>query len=130
MIRRPPRSTRTDTLFPYTTLFRSPRSRRPAPTQPPLHAVAAGGCTHRFRRRVPEWLHTTSHRRVLRVGVCLNWGWVKGCLDCPSREVYPFAIGVRTHYDAKCGLVVTWREPSIIFRRRRVPRMNTLADCP
>src|SRR3546814_17170968 len=27
MIRRPPRSTRTDTLFPYTTLFRSPRAR-------------------------------------------------------------------------------------------------------
>src|SRR3546814_12547500 len=26
MIRRPPRSTRTDTLFPYTTLFRSPIS--------------------------------------------------------------------------------------------------------
>src|SRR3546814_3411645 len=29
MIRRPPRSTRTDTLFPYTTLFRSPRQHRP-----------------------------------------------------------------------------------------------------
>src|SRR3546814_1237303 len=28
MIRRPPRFTRTDTLFPYTTLFRSPSSRR------------------------------------------------------------------------------------------------------
>src|SRR3546814_7534953 len=28
MIRRPPRSTRTDTLFPYTTLFRSVRRRR------------------------------------------------------------------------------------------------------
>src|SRR3546814_12200403 len=27
MIRRPPRSTRTDTLFPYTTLFRSPDER-------------------------------------------------------------------------------------------------------
>src|SRR3546814_1169058 len=27
MIRRPPRSTRTDTLFPYTTLFRSRRAR-------------------------------------------------------------------------------------------------------
>src|SRR3546814_10770264 len=27
MIRRPPRSTRTDTLFPYTTLFRSERER-------------------------------------------------------------------------------------------------------
>src|SRR3546814_12653088 len=31
MIRRPPRSTRTDTLFPYTTLF---RSRRTPPAQP------------------------------------------------------------------------------------------------
>src|SRR3546814_13498524 len=29
MIRRPPRSTRTDTLFPYTTLFRSLREKRP-----------------------------------------------------------------------------------------------------
>src|SRR3546814_15701964 len=28
MIRRPPRSTRTDTLFPYTTLFRSPEGER------------------------------------------------------------------------------------------------------
>src|SRR3546814_3310409 len=30
MIRRPPRSTRTDTLFPYTTLFRSPALLRTA----------------------------------------------------------------------------------------------------
>src|SRR3546814_3338182 len=30
MIRRPPRSTRTDTLFPYTTLFRSLTARWPA----------------------------------------------------------------------------------------------------
>src|SRR3546814_10931078 len=29
MIRRPPRSTRTDTLFPYTTLFRSCTDQRP-----------------------------------------------------------------------------------------------------
>src|SRR3546814_1294788 len=29
MIRRPPRSTRTDTLFPYTTLFRSGKARHP-----------------------------------------------------------------------------------------------------
>src|SRR3546814_8242380 len=33
MIRRPPRSTRTDTLFPYTTLFRSPSSRRFRPAK-------------------------------------------------------------------------------------------------
>src|SRR3546814_5819884 len=39
MIRRPPRSTRTDTLFPYTTLFRSrcgERARKNAPCSPAL----------------------------------------------------------------------------------------------
>src|SRR3546814_5883835 len=36
MIRRPPRSTRTDTLFPYTTLFRSSaRPSAPAAAAPP-----------------------------------------------------------------------------------------------
>src|SRR3546814_3877145 len=35
ILRRPPRSTRTDTLFPYTTLFRSSRQR-------PLHLGRAG----------------------------------------------------------------------------------------
>src|SRR3546814_8179627 len=34
MIRRPPRSTRTDTLFPYTTLFRSPAQIHPANVMP------------------------------------------------------------------------------------------------
>src|SRR3546814_6673382 len=33
MIRRPPRATRTDTLFPYTTLFRSRRLRDPLPPE-------------------------------------------------------------------------------------------------
>src|SRR3546814_16556605 len=47
MIRRPPRSTLTDTLFPYTTLFRSPplfrenRNRPPLPASPPAHALPA-----------------------------------------------------------------------------------------
>src|SRR3546814_7128228 len=38
MIRRPPRSTRTDTLFPYTTLFRSPSTS--VPTQCPRELQA------------------------------------------------------------------------------------------
>src|SRR3546814_1389276 len=36
MIRRPPRSTRTDTLFPYTTLFRSLTGRWPGLRRTPL----------------------------------------------------------------------------------------------
>src|SRR3546814_14574082 len=38
MIRRPPRSTRTDTLFPYTTLFRSQFTRTPVKSG--VHAEA------------------------------------------------------------------------------------------
>src|SRR3546814_13958275 len=40
MIRRPPRSTRTDTLFPYTTLFRSPAA---TPLSPDVRQ-SAGTC--------------------------------------------------------------------------------------
>src|SRR3546814_14739704 len=43
MIRRPPISTRTDTLFPYTTLFRSARYPLPGiaqPLGPPLYILA------------------------------------------------------------------------------------------
>src|SRR3546814_5441138 len=46
MIRRPPRSTRTDTLFPYTTLFRS--RRRDARTVP--HASARPDARRGLRR--------------------------------------------------------------------------------
>src|SRR3546814_18381131 len=59
MIRRPPRSTRTDTLFPYTTLFRSAREvstdaarHRDARFRAEfdrLHALAAGGARRRCR---------------------------------------------------------------------------------
>src|SRR3546814_19786665 len=43
MIRRPPRSTRTDTLFPYTTLFRSAARREPVLCLPGGNAEARHG---------------------------------------------------------------------------------------
>src|SRR3546814_2826785 len=46
MIRRPPRSTRTDTLFPYTTLFRSDPSPRAASRDPSFRS-----CRRRIRPR-------------------------------------------------------------------------------
>src|SRR3546814_1164834 len=53
MIRRPPRSTRTDTLFPYTTLFRSPIPG--SKTVRPL--------THPFLRLHRRWRNITSSER-------------------------------------------------------------------
>src|SRR3546814_11895943 len=49
MIRRPPTSTRTDTLFPYTTLFRSTRGRA---SQKPPGALRLPGL-----RRFEQFLH-------------------------------------------------------------------------
>src|SRR3546814_2090079 len=59
MIRRPPRSTRTDTLFPYTTLFRSPFPARPALRRPdgPRRGAAGGDRPARSR---------SAHRRAGR----------------------------------------------------------------
>src|SRR3546814_5500191 len=53
MIRRPPRSTRTDTLFPYTTLFRSSRRLR----------RAAGDLGARLGRPVEPGRHETGAAR-------------------------------------------------------------------
>src|SRR3546814_16162564 len=58
MIRRPPRSTRTDTLFPYTTLFRSRGTRLALPAGRDHHDLVARQ-SHRLieidrRRKVLE----------------------------------------------------------------------------
>src|SRR3546814_6700177 len=59
MIRRPPRSTRTDTLFPYTTLFRSSRSGAPKLSAyiPSIRSVSssvsASNSLSRARREAP-----------------------------------------------------------------------------
>src|SRR3546814_8173098 len=58
MIRRPPRSTRTDTLFPYTTLFRSSASHW-------RKRASAGGARHRICQRSEE--HTSELQSLMRI---------------------------------------------------------------
>src|SRR3546814_19890638 len=59
MIRRPPRSTRTDTLFPYTTLFRSP-----APCfRPPIQADFADGAVGAAGEAVKDYYDTLGVQR-------------------------------------------------------------------
>src|SRR3546814_12681020 len=76
MIRRPPRSTRTDTLFPYTTLFRSDYQVTPAGNLPPevwLKGRAVGGSSSVngmvYIRGAPA---DCDHWAELG---CTGWGW-------------------------------------------------------
>src|SRR3546814_1229744 len=66
MIRRPPRSTRTDTRVPYTTLFRSRRGAAFRPRDPPFRRLnaaavlatptaAAQDCRMGVRIELPDW---------------------------------------------------------------------------
>src|SRR3546814_18962583 len=94
MIRRPPRSTRTDTLFPYTTLFRSRVVEQQAQAFRIFRRTAKADAgmvdriartdvekrevrarrrrfqrlplvlVERFDRRIPEWLDRSEERRV------------------------------------------------------------------
>src|SRR3546814_2827903 len=78
MIRRPPRSTRTDTLFPYTTLFRSYRADRPARRAAVGHRRGPGaardrqgrergaeGLERNYRQRSEE--HTAELQSLMRI---------------------------------------------------------------
>src|SRR3546814_14352304 len=74
MIRRPPRSTRTDTLFPYTTLFRSARRERDA---------RAGAAPHALPGEVGRW-------------IILDGRGASGCLeDLGIAERRPCPVRVR-----------------------------------
>src|SRR3546814_10673029 len=61
MIRRPPRSTRTDTLFPYTTLFRSCRSLKDDLTVFVGSEVRLLGC-RRHVETATRGIEKTAHR--------------------------------------------------------------------
>src|SRR3546814_13272580 len=89
MIRRPPRSTRTDTLFPYTTLFRS----------------LAHGDLRAIRRRGAGCSRTSAYvlrppwRTATRPPVRAGWAR-RGCDRgrCPPSEPFPAAgVPVRCH---------------------------------
>src|SRR3546814_1715392 len=75
MIRRPPRSTRTDTLFPYTTLFRSllgyarVSKAEDQDTAPQIEALEAAGCTRVYEEHASggRWDRPELHRLLDRL---------------------------------------------------------------
>src|SRR3546814_8101815 len=70
MIRRPPRSTRTDTLFPYTTLFRSPsgsKIRRGTSGNPVTVDICSSLGEPRDRRKGRSEEHTSKLQSLMRI---------------------------------------------------------------
>src|SRR3546814_956302 len=68
MIRRPPRSTRTDTLFPYTTLFRSVAYLRVFPASRLVHRLASSRCVDKSDQTSGGWFEEESWRIGKRQG--------------------------------------------------------------
>src|SRR3546814_12074291 len=67
MIRRPPRSTRTDTLFPYTTLFRSPDRQHTAARGPSGSREGTGQGALRAVHRTRSEEHTSELQSLMRI---------------------------------------------------------------
>src|SRR3546814_1468319 len=78
MIRRPPRSTRTDTLFPYTTLFRSTAAGMPSKAQTRSSATSRAPPVSIVDGLKPNWLtsvgaprrseeHTSELQSLMRI---------------------------------------------------------------
>src|SRR3546814_20703098 len=89
MIRRPPRSTRTDTLFPYTTLFRSCCCRRRSRSRAGWSSTGTGRWPRRAEARAVTRLHHTPalFTTLLAVVVAIILGHL----------LLPFATAVRQY---------------------------------
>src|SRR3546814_3319957 len=92
MRRRPPRSTRTDTLFPYTTLFRSPGFRFPALRRtrcPPCRLPWLTVCRVRlsaprqYQRHLRSEEHTSELQSLMRISYAVF------CLKKKKQSLHP-----------------------------------------
>src|SRR3546814_1026882 len=103
MIRRPPRSTRTDTLFPYTTLFRSLQARRPGgrgyrghqPGHLHRHQPAAGHRGHARAARSEE--HTSELQSLMRISYAVFC--LKKKNNNQNRKKKLCTMIIATHYE-------------------------------
>src|SRR3546814_662505 len=141
MLRRPPRSTRTDTLFPYTTLFRSLglSGSRPTPTQSPASLALS------MMQLVAGLFSLTKGMRVLSDASAATPGLISkerapqsraisapchdadvgsSCIDWPSsattRNQAWSGAGLRHAISAKTATIDAQAAPNAIHARRLV----------
>src|SRR3546814_10204551 len=95
MIRRPPRSTRTDTLFPYTTLFRSHQRGRlwrgagKADQRPSHHAArrAVGRRHHLVERRTAVSCRRRSEEHTSELQSLMRISYAVFCLKKKKQQL-------------------------------------------
>src|SRR3546814_3048843 len=141
MIRRPPRSTRTDTPFPYTTLFRSPRSRRAFRdhVRPQLLGLAPARAQRVGRERTiigaeaergaigemagrqivaPRAQHLAQRRSEEHTSELQSLMRISYAVFClKKKNIQPKATEERTYRTTKDSLLVTDLSDSTIFDR-------------
>src|SRR3546814_6191203 len=108
MIRRPPRSTRTDTLFPYTTLFRSPRCPRREAAEhhrraPAQHRSPRGVSSSPFQgdfaaRRSEE--HTSELQSLMRISYAVFCLKKKKNNNREDKACYQYQTTTKQHNDS------------------------------
>src|SRR3546814_3358927 len=110
MIRRPPRSTRTDTLFPYTTLFRSKGPAGPCRwlRQPARKGVAAALMRHSQRRGTKRHPARRSEEHTSELQSLMRISYAVFCLKKknpqtaqPNRQPHNHALTKQPHYSRK-----------------------------
>src|SRR3546814_12994219 len=95
MIRRPPRSTRTDTLFPYTTLFRSDFAKADANFHPDAQwwIIGQGDLSHSRVRELAEQTEGPAMLRQLNITGTVAEGnkvavEARGHMEYPDGRLY------------------------------------------
>src|SRR3546814_17559635 len=101
MIRRPPRSTRTDTLFPYTTRFRSCNSASLTPT---ARGSRSGGLLREIEDHLYGGKESADFRRFDELHLIGGKPRAGGQpLRLPERGFLPFAVLPPTHTERTHG---------------------------
>src|SRR3546814_4713706 len=91
MIRRPPRSTRTDTLVPYTTLFRSLSSCRRATARLCAPAAPSGPLLHWARRKQSEQSARRSEEHTSELQSLMRISSAVFCLKKKNKDVLAYS---------------------------------------
>src|SRR3546814_8313064 len=117
MIRRPPRSTRTDTLFPYTTLFRSAGAAVLAAAWSEIPAALAPG---------PFAAHMIRHMSVVAVAAPLLALGVAGTRLDPARHWRWTAAAAVPASIAEMAVVWSWHAPALHRSEEHTSELQSL----